>query len=60
MNLEELHWEEKERTEIVSRMLTLRDDQIGALTGLVGPKFANKDIEPIVREFRAEKEQAGT
>ena len=51
---EELRWEEKERAEIVSRMLALRDDQIVALVGLVGPKFAKKDIEPIVKEFRAE------
>ncbi|MBI2010799.1 MAG: hypothetical protein HYS89_00985 [Candidatus Colwellbacteria bacterium] len=59
MNAEELQWEEKERAEIVSRMLALRDDQIGALIGLAGPGFYKEDIEDIVKEFRAEGEQAG-
>ena len=59
MGEEELQWEEKERAEIVSRTLALRDDQIGALIGLVGPGFYKKDIEDIVKEFRVEGEQSG-
>jgi len=56
--MEDLKWREKERSEIVSRISTLRDDQVGALIGLVGSKFANKDIEDIVKEFRAEGNQS--
>lgn len=57
--MEELKWNEKEKSEIISRISALKDDQIGALLGLVGPKFHNEDIEDIVKEFRTKGAQSG-
>jgi len=51
LRADELTWENAERQEIESRILALRNDQIGALASiLVG--FSEKDLYEVVQEIR--------
>jgi hypothetical protein len=51
----DLLWTEKEYKNLVSRVLSLRNDQIGALANLAGPGFSLKNINHVVEEIREGK-----
>ncbi|OGZ35967.1 MAG: hypothetical protein A3D38_00610 [Candidatus Portnoybacteria bacterium RIFCSPHIGHO2_02_FULL_40_23] len=55
----ELKWNNKEELKLESRIVRLRNDQIGALLNLVGLNFAKEDIEEVVRDIREDKHESG-
>jgi len=58
INVHRLIWKKKERTEIESRALNLRNDQIGALAKiLLG--FNDKDIKSVVDDIRKNGKKSG-
>jgi len=54
----ELQWNEKERLEVESKVLGLRNDQIAALFFLTEIKFSKNDIENVVAEIKMNKHES--
>ncbi|MFH0906964.1 MAG: hypothetical protein V1829_01800, partial [bacterium] len=50
---------DKERQELESRILSLRNDQIATLLNLVGLKFSRNDIEDVVKDITENKQCSG-
>lgn len=50
--LHELKWTKAERIDLENRILSLRNDQIGALCYLVGIRFDKSDLSEVVDEIR--------
>ena len=55
----DLRWSDKERTELESKILRLRKDQIAALFYCVGIKFSKDDIEKVVSDIINNKQKSG-
>ena len=56
---DDLQWSDEERTELESRILNLRKDQIAALFCCVGIKFSKDDIEDVVNDIMDNKQKSG-
>ncbi|MFB6212757.1 MAG: hypothetical protein ABEI53_03020 [Candidatus Magasanikbacteria bacterium] len=54
----ELEWENPEKEKIVKDILNLRDDQVIALSFLVGVKFDKNEVQEVIKEIKKNGKQS--